>query len=86
MKSTITLSINGTAIRFDMTPELYNKYIDEVQATKKVGPTQNLLMRSVHPEDKEALKEFIKMPGATMQIASMLIEQYSPDLEVTVGE
>lgn len=86
MKKTITLTINGTPIRFDMTPELYNKYVDEIQTTKKVGPTQNLLMRAVNPEDKEALKAFFAMPGAAMQIASMLIEQYSPDIEITVGE
>ncbi len=86
MKSTITLTINGSAVRFDMTPEIYNKYVDEIQTTKKVGPTQNLLMRAVHSEDKEALKSIIKMPGATMQIGSMLIEQYSPDIEITVGE
>ena len=86
MKSTITLTINGAELRFDMTPEVYNKYIDEVQSTKKVGPTQNLLMRAINPEDKEALKSIIAMPGAVMQVASSLIEKYSPDLNITVGE
>ena len=86
MKSTITLTVNSSAIRFDMTPDIYNKYIDEVQTTKKVGPTSNMLMRAVQAEDKETLREVMRMPGATMQIASMLIEHYSPDLEITVGE
>jgi hypothetical protein len=86
MKKNITLTINGAAISFTMTPEIYNKYIDEVQASKKVGPTQNMLTRAVNPEDKETLRSFLAMPGAAMQIASMLVEQYSPDLEITVGE
>ena len=86
MKKTITLNVNGKPLHFDMTPEVYNRYIDELQATKKVGPTQNLLMRAVQPEDKEALKEFTGMPGGAMHIGAMLIEEYSPDLNVTVGE
>jgi len=86
MKRTITLTINGTAIRFDMTPELYNKYIDEVQSSKKVGPTKNLLTRAVHSEDKEALKVLMAMPSSAMQIADALLEEYSPDIDIVVGE
>lgn len=54
MNKTVTLTINGKILRFNVTPEVYNKYIDEIQSTKKVGPTRNALMRTVHAEDSAA--------------------------------
>ncbi len=30
MKKTITLNVNGKPLHFDMTPEIYNKYINEL--------------------------------------------------------
>lgn len=86
MKKTITLAVNGTPIAFDMTVDIYNKYIDEIQASKKTGPTRNMLMRAVQPTSKEALKEVVDLPGAAMQIAGQLVELYAPDIEITVGE
>ncbi|WP_022657831.1 putative phage tail assembly chaperone [Desulfovibrio desulfuricans] len=86
MNKTVTLTINGKILRFNVTPEVYNKYIDEIQSTKKVGPTRNALMRTVHAEDKETLKGLIDLPGAAMQIWSQVVEEYAPDLTITVGE
>ena len=86
MNKTVTLTINGKILRFTVTPEVYNKYIDEIQSTKKVGPTRNALMRTVHAEDKEILKGLIDLPGAAMQIWSQVVEEYAPDLTITVGE
>ncbi|MDY0204644.1 MAG: putative phage tail assembly chaperone [Desulfovibrio desulfuricans] len=86
MKKTITLNVNGKPLHFDMTPEIYNKYINELTANKKVAPTQNMLMRAVHDDDKEALKDFVAMPGVIFDIASMLVEEYAPEISVTVGE
>jgi len=86
MKKNIPLTINGTRIVFAMTPTLYNQYIDEMQMTKKVGPASNLLMRAVQPEDKDALREILALPGACMQIVGELVEQFAPDLEIIAGE
>ena len=86
MHTTISLTVNKRAIAFAMTPEIYNKYIDELQVSKKVGPTHNMLMRAVTEETKPALKELLAMPGAGMMIAGELVEAYAPDIEVLVGE
>lgn len=86
MKEAITLRVNGTPILFDMTADIYNKYIDEIQPTKKTGPTRNMLMRAVHPDSKDALKAVVDLPGVAMQIAGQLVEKYAPDIEITVGE
>lgn len=86
MQKTIALRVNGTAITFDMTADIYNKYIDELQANKKTGPTRNMLMRAVRPESRDALKAVVDLPGAAMQIAGCLVEEYAPNVDVVVGE
>lgn len=86
MKKTVTLQVNGKKLVFNVTPEAYNKYIDEIQSHKKVGPTRNLLMRTITAESKEDLKSLVDLPGAAMHIASSLVEEYAPDLEIRVGE
>lgn len=83
---TLTLTVNGRSLTFDVTLETYNKFVDEMRPDKKVGPYRNFLMRTVRGDCKEALKELLDMPGATAQIASALLEEYMPDMEITVGE
>ena len=36
MQKTIRLSINGTDLAFDVTTELYNKYVNEMMPNNKV--------------------------------------------------
>ena len=86
MNKEISLKIQGEAIRFNVTPELYHKYIDEVQMTKKVAPAHNFLMRAVAKEDKDALRKILDLPGAAVQIVGQVIEEYAPDLEILLGE
>lgn len=86
MKKTITLRVNGQAFVFEPTLDIYNKFIDEMQPHKKVAANRNLLVRSVHPDSKEALKAFLDLPGAAVQIAHALVEEYAPDIDVVVGE
>ncbi|EAX1768329.1 hypothetical protein AC220_25670, partial [Salmonella enterica] len=50
----------------------------------KVAPAKNYLMRCVHPEDKEALEKLIHRPGAALQIAAKLNEDFAVDLDITV--
>ncbi|EIF7211932.1 hypothetical protein LFY41_004567, partial [Salmonella enterica] len=50
----------------------------------KVAPTKNYLMRCVHPEDKEKLEKLIHRPGAALQIAEKLNDDFAVDLDITV--
>ena len=47
MQKTIRLSINGTDLAFDVTTELYNKYVNEMMPNNKVAPAHNFAMRCV---------------------------------------
>ena len=86
MKKDITLDINGTEIHFEVALDDYNKFINEMQPTSKVAPAQNFLMRTVITEDKDALKKLLELPGAGIDIVGNLVQEYTPDLSITVGK
>ncbi|WP_034633365.1 putative phage tail assembly chaperone [Maridesulfovibrio bastinii] len=82
----IALNINGQEFEFTVTVAIYNQYINEMQPNNKVTPAHNFLMRSIKPEQKDDFKTVMELPGAPIQIAAKIIEEYSPDLEITVGK
>lgn len=82
----IVLTIMGRTVTFCPTPALYNDYINAMQPNSKVAPSHNFVMRCAVAEDKNTVKELLALPGAAIQIAGALIEQYSPDLNIMVGE
>ncbi|HAF4685250.1 TPA: hypothetical protein G8N23_002890 [Salmonella enterica] len=82
--TTLTLTVAGEDIRFTPTEAIYNKFVNEMAMDNKVAPTKNYLMRCVHPEDKEKLEKLIHRPGAALQIAAKLNEDFAVDLDITV--
>lgn len=86
MDKTIKLTVNGRALTFNMSLGVYNRYLNELQATNKVGPAQNLCTRTVADESKAALQELLQQPGVGVQIAGSLVEEYTPDIEIEVGK
>lgn len=82
----IELTIKGQIFEFNVTVAMYNQYINEMQPHNKVTPAHNFLMRSIKDDQKDDLKEVLKLPGAPIQIAAKVVEEYSPDLEIMVGK
>ncbi|EBO9661550.1 hypothetical protein AF97_07325 [Salmonella enterica] len=82
--TTITLTVAGVDIRFTPTEAIYNKFVNEMAMDNKVAPAKNYLMRCVHPEDKETLEKLIHRPGAAIQMAAKLNEDFAVDLDITV--
>ncbi|EKD5379855.1 putative phage tail assembly chaperone [Salmonella enterica subsp. enterica serovar Anatum] len=80
----ITLTVAGVDIRFAPTEAIYNKFVNEMSMDNKVAPAKNYLMRCVHPEDREKLEKLIHRPGAALQMAAKLNEDFAVDLDITV--
>ncbi|MDS1455905.1 MULTISPECIES: putative phage tail assembly chaperone [Enterobacteriaceae] len=80
----ITLTVAGEDIRFAPTEAVYNKFVNEITMDNKVAPAKNYLMRCVHPEDKEKLEKLIHRPGAALQMAAKLNEDFAVNLDITV--
>ncbi|MGN5067721.1 putative phage tail assembly chaperone [Aeromonas hydrophila] len=83
-KQPITLTIAGTDIRFVPTMVAYNSYINGLSMTDKVAPSHQYLKRIVDADSKEALDGLLARPGAALQIAAKVNEQYAPDLDIEV--
>lgn len=86
MNKEIKIKINGQALTFLVTAEAYKKYVNESTPLNKIAPARNLLVRCVVPADKDALQTLLEMPSVDLQVASHLMDQYLPDLEIEVGE
>jgi hypothetical protein len=80
----ITLEIAGTEFLFSLTPQDVTKYFNATTQNNKVAPASNLLMGTVLQDQKAALKPLLANPVTTMTIAGALLEEYAPDVEVTV--
>ncbi|MDR2243308.1 tail assembly chaperone [Providencia alcalifaciens] len=84
MSKPITLEIAGKDIRFEPNMTAYNGFINEMAMDNKVAPAHTYLRRIVVKDDKEALDELLQMPGAALQIATSINDQYAPKLEISV--
>jgi len=84
MSNKITLTIAGVDYVFSPDMQTYNKYINEMTLSNKIAPAHNFLSRTVAADNKEALSELLKRPGTALQIVSKLLDEYTPELEITV--
>ena len=85
MKQTITLTIGSKDFTFNVSTNDYNGYINDIMPNNKVAPAQNLVMRTVDESNKKELRELVdKSPGAVLQIAGLLQQEFAPALEISV--
>ena len=80
----ITLEVGDKEFTFALTPQDVTKYFNAVTQTNKVSPANNLLVTTVKQEERASLKAQLGNPVLVMQLAGALLEEYGPDVEVTV--
>jgi len=80
----ITLEIGDQEFTFELTPQDVTKYFNAVNQNNKVSPANNLLVTTVKQEERAILKGMLGNPVLVMQLAGTLLEEYGPDVEVTV--
>jgi len=79
------VTVLGADLTFNIGREDYNKYINSVTQKEKVAPSHNFLVNTIAHENAEALKSILAdNPGSEIQIASDLLEEYTPDLGIVV--
>lgn len=83
-KRQIVITIGDADFAFNLTAQDVTKYFNALTPTNKVAPGHNLLTTTVQADQKEALRPLLANPVMTMQLAGALLEEYSPDVEVTV--
>ncbi|SQF93840.1 Protein of uncharacterised function (DUF2765) [Paucimonas lemoignei] len=80
----ITLEFADKEFTFRMTPQDVTKYFNSMTNSNKVAPSRNLLMTTVDQLEKASLKPFLENPSTVMELASALLEEYSPDIDIIV--
>ena len=80
----ITLEIGDQDFTFELTPQDVTKYFNAVNQNNKVSPANNLLVTTVKQEERASLKGMLGNPVFVMQLAGTLLEEYGPDVEITV--
>lgn len=82
----LSSTICGSDFTFIITRNAYNKYIDAMNPNAKKGViSHNFLMQTVVEEGKKALLHILdNKPGADVQLAGALLEEYMPDLGIQV--
>ncbi|PWE46178.1 hypothetical protein C9I50_00405 [Pseudomonas prosekii] len=83
-KRDITLEVGDKEFTFALTPQDVTKYFNAVTQNNKVSPANNLLVTTVQQEQRAALKTQLGNPVLVMQLAGALLEEYGPDVEITV--
>lgn len=83
-RTEITLEVGEKEFVFTLDPALMTKYINSLTPANKVAPAHNLLMTAVNQDQKATLKPLLANPMTTIQLAGALVEEYAPNVEVTV--
>ena len=86
MKKTIILTIAGTDFSFAVTAQDHNDFVDAAARSGSLtAAAHNFAMRAIESGQKEDFKQLLEnSPGAELQIAGALKEDFSPVLEITV--
>ncbi|WP_187985111.1 putative phage tail assembly chaperone [Vibrio metschnikovii] len=67
----VTVEINGTEFTFKPTVTDANNYTNEVMPDNKVAPARTYLLRTVEPDQKDALTELLNaVPGLVVELHS----------------
>ncbi|NNA92868.1 putative phage tail assembly chaperone [Pseudomonas gessardii] len=80
----ITLEIGDKEFTFALTPQDITKYFNSTNQNNKVSPANNLLVTTVKQEERASLKAMLGNPVLVMELAGTLLEEYGPDVEITV--
>lgn len=80
----ITLELGDQEFTFTLTPADVTKYFNSMTPSNKVAPANNLLVNTVHQEQRATLKSHLGNPVMVMQLAGALMEEYAPNVEVIV--
>lgn len=87
MKRNIVLTVNKVKLDFEVTATLYEKYLDDLNLNNKISASRNFLVRTATKETKPILIDLLdSLPGGALLICGKLVEEYAPDIEITVGE
>lgn len=81
----ITLEVAGKELKFEPTEAAYNDFANSLAQGDISSANHNFVFESATEETKVQLRELVQEnPGAPMQIGSVLMQQYAPQMDIKV--
>ncbi|MBD1582799.1 putative phage tail assembly chaperone [Pseudoalteromonas sp. S16_S37] len=80
----IVIESDDKEFTFNVTTQAYNKYLNSASPNNKIQPATNFLMGTVKDEQKQELKTFLKLPGASLLMAGIVVDEYQPEFNLSV--
>lgn len=80
----ITLTVDDKDIEFLVTSAAYSKFVNTMTPTNKIQPAHNFVMNTVTDDSRKDAIDILKKDGAGLQLSGLLIEEFQPDLNITV--
>jgi hypothetical protein len=85
LEKKITVEVGEEELEFNVNLAAHDKYINELSMKDKIKPAVNFLMATIAPENKLALKALFKtIPGASLDLAASVFEEYKPDFDISI--
>lgn len=83
-RTEITMEIGEQEFTFELTAADVTRYFNGLTQNNKVAPSNNLLTSTVKQEQLASLRPHLVNPMLVLKLAGALLEEYGPDIEVTV--
>jgi hypothetical protein len=82
-KKEVVLTVGEAELRFAVGINEFNGLQNEMLPNNKVAPSENFLVKCVHPDDKEKMLDYCDQ-GFAIDMASMVAEQFKPEVVISV--
>lgn len=84
MQKNIELTIGDTDFKFTVTTDDYNQFVNDTLPHDKIGPANNLCVRTINEEQRKDLVKLLEQPGLAIEIVSTLMQDFMTDIKVSV--
>lgn len=79
----IIMNVGDDELRFSVGIKEFNELQDESLPKNKVTPSENFLMKCVHPDDEEKLLALFEQ-GINFDLANLVASEFKPEVEIVV--
>lgn len=82
-KKDVKILIGEDKLRFAVGINEFNGLQNEMLPNNKVAPSENFLVKCVHPDDEEKMIDWCDQ-GFAIELAQMVAEEFKPEVVISV--
>ena len=82
-KKRVTVKAGSNELKFEVGIAEFTAFQNEFMPNNKVAPSENFLMKCVHPEQRDALAELCDQ-GFAIDLAQIVAGEFRPEISISV--